>query len=94
MGTMKKQVRAYLTIFDDMAILRLNINEKVLDKVLWLLSHFSKDEVEIVHEDETFLKNKKAIQAELDLMDQGKATFVSMDEFDKQVRNALANHET
>jgi hypothetical protein len=75
-----------------MATLRLNINEKVLDKVLWLLGHFSKDEVEIVHENSEFLKNKKEIQDELERMDQGKATFVSMDEFDSQVRKALAKH--
>lgn len=76
-----------------MATLKLNINEKVLDKVLWLLGHFSKEEVEIVYEDVAFLKNKKAIQDELDLMDQGKATYISIDEFDRQVRDAISKHE-
>jgi hypothetical protein len=76
-----------------MATLKLNINEKVLDKVLWLLGHFSKEEVEIVYEDVAFLKNKKAIHDELDLMDQGKATYISIDEFDRQVRDAISKHD-
>ena len=75
-----------------MAILRLNINEKVLDKVLWLLGHFSKEEVEIVHEDAEFLKHKKAVQDELDLMAQGKAKYISIDELDRQVRQVIAKH--
>tara|TARA_R110000868_G_scaffold241059_1_gene495639 strand:- start:293 stop:526 length:234 start_codon:yes stop_codon:yes gene_type:complete len=75
-----------------MATIRLNINEKVLDKVLWLLGHFSSEEVEIVREDAEFLKNKKAVQDELDLMNQGKATFISVEELDQQVRQAIAKH--
>ena len=75
-----------------MATLRLNINDKVLDKVLWLLGHFSEEEVEIVHEDAEFLKNKKAVQDELDLMAQGKAKYISIDELDRQVRQVIAKH--
>ena len=75
-----------------MATLKLNINEKVLDKVLWLLGHFSKDELEIVYEDAEFIKHKKAVQDELELMAQGKAKYISIDELDRQVRQVIANH--
>ncbi|MEX2596719.1 MAG: hypothetical protein WEC59_07295 [Salibacteraceae bacterium] len=51
-----------------MATLWLNINEKVLDKVLWFLGHFSKEQVEIIQEDAEFLKSKKAINDELERM--------------------------
>ena len=72
-----------------MATIRLKINEKVLDKVLWLLGHFSSDEVEIVREDAEFLKNKKSVQDELNCMDQGKAKFISIEELDQQVRQII-----
>lgn len=75
-----------------MTTVKLKISEGVLDKVLWLLGHFSKDELEIVHEDPNFLANKKKITEELERMEKGEAKFVSLNEFDAQIRQALAKH--
>ena len=42
-----------------MRTLTLQVNEKIYDKLLWLLSKFSKDEVEILVENPTFDTEKK-----------------------------------
>ena len=44
-----------------MHTLRLNVNEKVYDKLLRLLSKFSKDEIEIISESSDLLKRIKEI---------------------------------
>ncbi|MDP4764348.1 MAG: hypothetical protein NWQ55_07870 [Salibacteraceae bacterium] len=76
-----------------MATIRLQISEKVLDKVLWLLGHFSKDEVEIIEEDLAFIEQKEFVQKELDRMDKGEVDFVSMEEMNRQVRALISKHE-
>ena len=76
-----------------MATIRLQISEKVLDKVLWLLGHFSKDEVEIIEEDLAFIEQKEFVQKELDRMDKGEVDFVSMEEMNRQVRTLISKHE-
>ncbi|MEQ9188487.1 MAG: hypothetical protein RLP15_12190 [Cryomorphaceae bacterium] len=75
-----------------MAILRIQISDKVLDKVLWLLGHFSKDEVEIIEEDLEFLKQKQFVQDELRRMDNGEVDFISVDEMNRQVRELVAKY--
>ncbi len=76
-----------------MATIRLQISEKVLDKVLWLLGHFSKDEVEIIEEDLAFIEQKEFVQKELNRMDKGEVEFVSMEEMNRQVRALISKHE-
>ena len=48
-----------------MTTIRLQINDKVLDKVLKILGHFSNDEVEIIREDEDFLEQKEFVAKDL-----------------------------
>jgi hypothetical protein len=76
-----------------MATLRLQISEKVLDKVLWLLGHFSKDEVEILEEDLEFIQQKQFVEEELKRMDAGTVEFISVDDMNRQVKELIAKHE-
>lgn len=68
-----------------MATIKLKINDKVLEKVLWLLGHFTKDEVEIIPEDSDFSTNKNAIEKEIQLMDAGDAKFLSKEELNDRI---------
>ena len=49
----------------------LHVNDQVVDKLMWLLRHFNKEEVDIL--DESFLAHKAYLQQELDNMEQGAA---------------------
>ncbi len=75
-----------------MTTLRIQINDKVLEKVLWLLGHFTKDEVEILEDDLEFLQNKKEIQEELERMNKGEATYINLEELTAQVNELLAKY--
>ncbi|MEZ4722159.1 MAG: hypothetical protein R2813_09820 [Flavobacteriales bacterium] len=76
-----------------MTTIRIQINDKVLDRVLKLLGHFSKDEVEIIAEDVEFLKQKEFIQSELQKMDKGEVDFISVEEMNQQVRELISKYE-
>jgi len=75
-----------------MTTLRIQIDDKVLEKVLWLLGHFHKDEVEILEDDLEFLQNKKEIHEELERMNKGEATYINPEEMTTQVNELLAKY--
>jgi len=76
-----------------MQTLRLRVNERVYDKLIWFLSKFSRDEVEIIPEDIVFESNQKYLAGELDEILNGKANFIEMDEAEQRLENILDKHE-
>lgn len=76
-----------------MHTIRLKINDKVYDKILWLLSKFSKHEVEIINEDAEFFENQKYLEKELGDIISGNAQFIEMDEAEQRLENLIKQHE-
>ena len=63
-----------------MQTVRLRINDKIYDKLIWLLSKFSRDEVEIIPESEAFIRNQKYLAGELNEIVSGEANFMELNE--------------
>ena len=68
-----------------MHTIQLKVNDKVYDKLLWLLSKFNKEEVEIITENQDFLLTKNYLQEELDDIISGKAKFISQSELEAKL---------
>lgn len=76
-----------------MTTLRLNINEKVLEKVILFLKNFSADEVEIIEENDTFRSNKAYLQKELKEITNLENKFISHSELELALDEVIAKHE-
>ncbi|MCF8334296.1 MAG: hypothetical protein K9I47_09125 [Bacteroidales bacterium] len=76
-----------------MHTIRLKISDKVYDKFIRLLNRFTKDEVEIISEDEKFKKNQEYLEQELEEIQSGKATFHSQEELEKRLDKVIRKHE-
>lgn len=76
-----------------MHTLRLKISDKVFDKIIWLLSKFSKEEVEIINEDAEFFENQKYLQEELDAIQNGNAKFLEFEEVERKLEDIIKKHE-
>ncbi|MGM0600206.1 MAG: tRNA pseudouridine synthase A [Candidatus Rifleibacteriota bacterium] len=72
-----------------MHTIKLKISEKVYDKLLWLLSKFRKDEVEILSDLDSFAETKNYLHKELDEIHSGEANFNSLKEFDEKLENSI-----
>lgn len=48
-----------------MTTIKLKVNDSVYDKIMWFLSKFSKEEIEILENDEIFQEQKKYLASEL-----------------------------
>jgi hypothetical protein len=77
-----------------MHTVKLRVNDGVYDKLILLLSKFSKDEVEIIPETSDFEKNQKYLDSELNEILNGKARFVGMDEAEQRLENIIKKHES
>jgi len=72
-----------------MKTIHLKISDNVYDKFLWLLGKFSKDEIQIIDEKDSFTLTKKYLENELLEIENGKASFVSESELEDRLNNII-----
>lgn len=76
-----------------MHTIRLKVNDKIYEKLLWLLSKFSKDEIEIVVENSTFSNDQKYLEKELKEIMSGEAKFIGVEEAEERLEKSIKKHE-
>ena len=76
-----------------MHTIRLKVNDKIYEKLLWLLSKFSKDEIEIIVENSTFSNDQKYLEKELNEILAGEAKFIGVEEAEEQLEKSINKHE-
>jgi len=73
-----------------MKTIKLEINSKIYDKILWFLSQFDSKDVKIVS---TISEEKKYLTDELESIDKGDAQFISVDELDAVLEERISKYE-
>jgi len=76
-----------------MHTIKLKIDDKVYDKLIWLLGKFTKDEVEIVLDEANFADTKKYLETELGDILQNKASFLSVNETEQRLEKLIRNRK-
>jgi hypothetical protein len=73
--------------------IRLKVNDKIYDKILWLLNKFNNDEIEIIIEDVNYVENKKYLDKELKEILDGDNDFLSVNEVEHRLEKIIKKHE-
>jgi hypothetical protein len=76
-----------------MQTIRLRINDRVYDKIIWLLSKFNSDEIEIITENDEFIENQKYLSSELNEIIQGKTVFIDFNEVNERLEKIIVRNE-
>jgi uncharacterized protein YdcH (DUF465 family) len=76
-----------------MQTIKLKVNDSIYDKIMWFLSKFNKDEIEIISENNEFVSNQNYLQNELDQIETKKAKFYSINEVEDELDEIIAKHE-
>lgn len=76
-----------------MATIRIKVSDNVLHKLIWLLAQFKKEEVEIILEEGDFQEAKAYVQTELQKIDDGKTSFISLEELREDLDALLSRYE-
>lgn len=76
-----------------MHTLKLKVNDRVYDKLMWLLSKFNKDEIEVIADTSDFASHQKYLAEELSEIQKNEATFIELDEAEKRLEEVINKHE-
>lgn len=76
-----------------MQTIRLRVNERVYKNLIRLLSRFSKEDVQVIEEDETYLSIKQYLEKELSTVEDGTAEYIDLDELDKTLDATIRKYE-
>jgi vacuolar-type H+-ATPase subunit E/Vma4 len=76
-----------------MQTIRLRVSEKIIGNLLSLLSRFNKEEIEIINEDDEFVSVQNYLKGELRKLEEGKATYITLEELDRALEEKIKGHE-
>jgi hypothetical protein len=76
-----------------MQTIRLRVNEKVYQHLMWFLRKFTKEELEIIEEDAAFSNAQKELKQDLAQLKKGEAEFLDIDQLDQELENTLKRYE-
>ena len=76
-----------------MQTIRLRVNERVYKNLIRLLSKFSKDDVQVIEEDDKYLSIQQYLEKELSTIEDGTAEYLDIDELDKTLDATIRKYE-
>jgi hypothetical protein len=76
-----------------MQTIRLRVNEKVYKHLMWFLNKFSKDELQIIEENEEFLSIQEDLYRELEKVEKGNAEFIDLQQLDDELESTIRKYE-
>lgn len=76
-----------------MVTIKLNVSDKILDKVLWLLSQFKSEDLQIIETSPEFESNKKHLEKDLNRLNSGEAKIFSIEETDDFLEKTIKEFE-
>jgi hypothetical protein len=77
-----------------MQTIRLRVNDKVYKNLIRFLSKFSKEEIEVIEENETFLSIQQYLEKELASVEEGTAKYTSVKALEKRLDETIRKNET
>jgi len=60
---------------------------------MWFLERFTKDELQVIKENDEFISVQQYLKAELVRIEDGTAEFISIDELDNELESTILKHE-
>lgn len=76
-----------------MRTVRLKISDTVFERFQDLINSFSKEEIEMISEDEGFISAQKYLQKELNEVQEGKAEYHSQSELDARLDKVIRKYD-
>ncbi len=76
-----------------MQTIRLRVNEKIYNNLMWLLSRFNREEIQIIEENEDYIAVKEYLEKELEKIDKDQTNFITLDELDSELEKRISKYE-
>jgi uridine kinase len=76
-----------------MHTIRLRVNDKVYKHLIKILSKFSKEEIQVIAEDETFISIQQYFEKEIAQVEDGSAEYIDIDELNNHLDDTIRKYE-
>ena len=76
-----------------MQTIRLRVNEKVYKNLIRLLSKFSKEEIQVIEENETYLSIQQYFEKELASVEDGSAEYTTIEDLENRLDATIDKYE-
>lgn len=76
-----------------MQTIRLRVNDRIYKNLIKLLSKFSKDDIQVIEEDENYISIQQYLKKELSTVEDGSAEYIDIDELDNTLDATIRKHE-
>ena len=76
-----------------MQTIRLRVNDKVYKNLIRLLSKFSKEEIQVIEENETYLSIQQYLEKELASVEDGSASYITINDLENRLDATIRKNE-
>lgn len=76
-----------------MQTIRLRVNDKVYKHLMWFLNKFSKDELQIIEEDQKFISVQKELKKDLEMLEKAQSEFIDVQQLDNELEATIRRYE-
>jgi hypothetical protein len=76
-----------------MHTIRIRVNDKVYKHLIKILSKFSKEEIQVITEDNTFISIQNYLEKELAQVEDGSAEYIDINELDNHLDDTIRKYE-
>lgn len=76
-----------------MPTIRLRVNEKAYQHLMWFLQKFSPEELQIIEENGDFKSIQGDLQKELEIVENSKAEFIDLQQLDNDLEITIRKYE-
>ena len=76
-----------------MQTIRLRVNDKVYKNLIRLLSRFSKEEIQVIEENDTFLSIQQYLEKELTSVEDGSAEYTTLEDLENRLDATIRKNE-
>lgn len=76
-----------------MQTIRLRVNDKIYKHLMWFLSRFNNEEIQLIREDAEFISIQDYLKNELEVVENGTAEFISIEQLDNELETTIKKHE-
>jgi len=76
-----------------MQIIRLKVDEKIFQNLMWFLHRFSPEELQIIEEDNSFISIQNELKEKLNVVENNKAEFIDLEQLDDDLETTIRKHE-
>jgi len=76
-----------------MQTIRMMVSDKVFDNLMWFLSRFNPDEIQVIKESNEYVSIQNYLQHELNQLEEGKIEYLTLETLDQQLEATINKHE-